>query len=247
VPYFNPLIPFMMINRMLVFGLLLLAAHVTKAQNFLDGAYRFSGSKEAYVTLNNGETITGFVDDIKRKKGLISAINLKDADGKETSLLPDQVKHMYLAPTGYDKMNSDLKIFNNASKWNDDKSAHAEYIKQGYVFFETTEVVVKKQKVTMLLQLVNPGFANGIKVYFDPMATETGGVSVGGLQVSGGDQRSYYFKKGEKTAIKIGKGNYEDEFTNLYADCSEFKKNFAKKTKWSQVEKHVFFYSENCQ
>lgn len=235
-----------MINRILTLGLLLLAVHSVNAQNFLDGAYRFSGTKEAYITLNTGETITSFVDDIKRKKGLISVIKLKDAAGKEVTLSPDQVKHMYLAPTGFDNLTQALDDANTVSRWNEDKSAHAEYIKQGYVFFETTEVMVKKKKMTLLLQLVNPGFANGIKVYFDPWATETGGLAVGGLQVTGGDKRSFYFKKGDKTAIKIGKGNYEDEFANLYGGCDAFKKKFGKKMKWSQVEEHVFFYSENC-
>lgn len=235
-----------MINRILTLGLLVLAAHSVNAQNFLDGAYRFSGDKEAYITLSSGETITSFVDDIKRKKGLISVIELKDAEGKKMTLKPEQVKHMYLAPTGFDKMSQETNIAFNSSKWKDDKSAHAEHIKQGYVFFETTEVMVKKKKITLLMQLVNPGFANGIKVYFDPWATETGGVSLGGLQVTGGDKKSYYFKKGDKTAVKISKANYEDEFANLYGGCDAFKKEFAKKTKWSQVEKHVFFYSENC-
>ncbi len=236
-----------MINRILAIGLLLFAAHSANAQNFLDGAYRFSGSKEAYITLSNGETITSFVDDIKRKKGLISAINLKDADGKETSLAPDQVKHMYLAPTGFDKVSRALDDSDNVTKWSKDQSAHAQYIKDGYVYFETTEVMVKKKKMTLLMQLVNPGFANGIKVYFDPWASETGGIAVGGLQVSGGDKRSYYFKKGDKMAVRISKKNYEDEFNSLYGGCAAFKKNFGKSKKWSQVEKHVFFYSENCQ
>ncbi|NUO02776.1 MAG: hypothetical protein HUU01_19380 [Saprospiraceae bacterium] len=236
-----------MINRMLTLGLLIIAAQSMNAQSFLDGAYRFSGTKEAYVTLNTGETITSFVDDIKRKKGLIRSIELKDAAGKKTTLSPEQVKHMYVAPTGFDNLSRALDDANTISRWDEDKSAHAEYIKQGYVFFETTEVMVKKKKMTMLLQLVNPGFANGIKVYFDPMAAETGGLAVGGMQVTGGDKKSFYFKKGDKTAVKISKKNYEDEFSGLYGGCDAFKKEFAKNKKWSQVEKHVFFYSENCQ
>lgn len=236
----------MMINRILALGLLILAAHSANAQNFLDGAQRFSGNKEAYITLTTGETITSFVDDIKRKKGLISVIELKDASGKKMALKPEQVKHMYLAPTGFDKMTQETNIAFNSSKWKDDKSAHAEHIKQGYVFFETTEVMVKKKKMTLLMQLVNPGFANGIKVYFDPWATETSGLSVGGLQVTGGDNKSYYFKKGDKVATRIFKKNYDDEFAGLYSGCDAFKKEFTKNKKWSNVEKHVFFYSENC-
>lgn len=232
--------------RIMSAALLLLTAPLAKAQDFLDGAQRFSGNKEAYLTLSSGEEVTGFVEDLNRKKGLISSIVLKDTDGKETTYAPDQVKHMYLAPTGYDQFVQGSDKAFNAARWNEDQSAHAQHIKSGYVFFETTEVMVKKKKMTLLLQLVNPGFANGIKVYFDPFATETGGVSVGGLQVSGGDKRSYYFKKGDATAVRIGKKEYDDESAKLYKGCSGLKKEFPKGLKWSQVAKHVFFYSENC-
>ncbi len=235
-----------MTSRLLAFGLLL-AASSMNAQDFLDGAYSFSKSKEAYVALNSGEQITGFVDEIKRKKGLISSINLKDAEGKKTALSPDKVKNMYLAPSGFDKLTQGYAKAATATRWNEDKSAHAEYIKQGYVFFETAEVMVKKKKMTMLLQLVNPGFAEGIKVYFNPMAGQTGGVAVGGIQMTGGDQRSFYFRKDNGVAVLVNKGNYSKEAANLFSGCEAFDKEFGKDLKWGQVEKHVFFFSENCR
>ncbi len=233
--------------RLLSIAMLLVSATLLNGQDFLDGAYGFSHSKEAYFTLKTGEEITAFVDNVKRKKGLISSIEIKDAAGKKTSLSPDKVKHMYLPPTGFDKFSRALDAAGTATKWDQDHSAHAEHIKNGYVFFENTEVMVKKKKMTMLMQLINPGFANGIKVYFNPLATETGGLAVGNIQVTGGDDRSCYFKKGDKTAYLINKKNYSKEVNNLYGDCPDLAKAFDNKFKWSEAPRHVFHYSEKCR
>jgi hypothetical protein len=225
---------------------LLFTSLTSFGQDFLDGAFSFSSKKESYITLNDGKEIVGFIDDIDRKKGLIEEITIKDMDKKKIKLKPEEVKHMYIAPSGWDKLSKGANLMNDATKWDDDKSAHAEHIKSGYVFFETTEVMIKKEKMTLLLQLVNPGFARGIKVYFDPRASESASVGIGGITVAGGGAKSYYFKKGDGVAYKMEKKNYDDEFANLYGDCPELAKEFGELTGWKRVAEHVFFYSEKC-
>lgn len=217
------------------------------SQEFLDGSFTFSKKKESYLTLKDGQEIVGYIDDIDRKKGLIEEITIKDEKKKKMKFKPSDIKHMYIAPSGFDKMSSVIDKAYDATKWNDDKSAHANHIKNGYVFFETTDVMIKKKKMTLLLQLLNPGFANGIKVYFDPFAKETASLGVGGINVVGGDAKSYYFKKADAVAFKMEKKNYDKEFKNLYGDCQDLMKEFSEKNTWKNVEKHVFFYSENCK
>jgi hypothetical protein len=233
--------------KILTIAFCLVSISFLMGQDFLEGSHTFSSKKESYITLQNGTEVTGFIDDIDRKKGLIEEIVLKDKDGKKIKLKPEQVKHMYIAPSGFDKLsNANAKMY-NATKWEDDKSAHAAHMKEGYVFFESTDVMIKKEKMKLLLQLINPGFANKIKVYLDPYASETGGLAFGGIQVTGGDAKSYYFKKGDAVAFKLQKKNYDEEWENLYGDCPALKKEFAKKMGWSEVERHVYYYSENCK
>lgn len=234
-------------KRILSLFITLLFSGVLMAQNFLDGSFTFSNKKESYITLKDGKEIVGFIDDIDRKKGLIEEIAIKDQNKKKIVLKPDDVKHMYIAPSGFDKLTTLDKKMYDATEWTEDQSIHNEFVKKGYVFFETTEVLIKKKKMTLLLQLLNPGFAKKIKVYFDPYADETMAVGFGGINVAGGDAKSYYVKKGDAVAFKLQKKNYEEEFENLYGDCPELKKEFAKKLGWSNVEKHIFFYSENCK
>jgi hypothetical protein len=232
--------------KFFTFAFVFFTCFTSFGQDFLDGSFTFSSNKESYITLKDGKEIVGFIDDIDRKKGLIEEITIKDMDKKKIKLKPEDVKHMYIAPSGFDKLGKGVNVMNNMTKWDEDKSAHAAHIKDGYVFFESTEVMIKKEKMTLLMQLVNPGFARGIKVYFDPRANESASLGIGGITVAGGGAKSYYFKKGDKIAFKMEKKNYDDEFENLYGDCPDFKKEFAKEQGWSKVEKHVFFYSEKC-
>lgn len=217
------------------------------AQNFLNGAVTFSHKKEAYLTLATGEDIVGVVDRVRTKKGLVKQIDLVLADGKKVSYMPEQVSYMYLAPSGFDKLINDYTKVTNLTRWNEDQSAHAEHIKAGYVYFETTEVMIKKKKMTMLLQLVNPGFARGIKVYFDPFAVKSGGVQMSGIQMTGGEYKSYYFRKGDGIAERVKSGDYKEKFPLFFGDCAGMEAAYPGRKKWHEVEKHVFFYSEECQ
>ncbi|MBK8699843.1 MAG: hypothetical protein IPN29_10030 [Saprospiraceae bacterium] len=175
------------------------------AQDFLDGSFTFSKKKAAYLTLTDGKEITGFLDDIDRKKGLIKKIVLKDSTGKKMEFLPEQLQYMYLAPTGWDKFTRSMEKVNDFSEWDRDQTINKAYIKDGYVRFEKAEVIIKKDTLNLLMQLVNPGYASKIRVYFDPNAAETSSMAIGGMTVSGGDAKSYYVKRMGDTAYKLEK------------------------------------------
>lgn len=230
-----------------LFILLVFASKILYSQDFLDGSFSFSSDKASYITLNDGKEIVGLIDDIDRKKGLIEEITIIDAEKKKVKLKPEEVKHMYIPPSGFDKLGRLNKTITNSEKWDDDHSAHAQHIKDGYVYFETTDVWIKKKKMTLLLQILNPGFARNIKVFFDPYAGETASFGFGGIKVAGGDAKSYYVKKGDDVAFRLHKKNYEEEFDKLFNDCPELKKHFTKDMEWESLEKHVFFHSEKCK
>ena len=233
-------------NRFLILMSFLVITTSLSAQDFLDGASTFSSSKESYFTLMDGTEITAFIADIDRKKGLIEEITIKDADKKKRVLKPAEIKHMYLPPSGWDKLARADRMMGDITKWDDDKSAHATHIKDGYVYFETTEVMIKKNKMTLLLQLVNPGFGSKIKVFFDPYASESASFGVGGFTVAGGDAKSYYVKKGDEVAFKLQKKNYKEEWEHLYSDCPKLKEEYSKDLGWGEFERHVYFYENSC-
>lgn len=235
----------------LKFKLLLISififSQLLTAQNFVEGAYRFSSKKIAIINLANGTTVKGYIDDIDRKKGLIEEIVIKDSiTKKKVTYKPEQIKDMYIPPSGYDKLVTAHSVIHNAQKWTND-TINSTYIKEGYAYFENADVMIKKKKMTLLVQLVNPGFANKIRVYLDPNAAETTSYGIGGITLAGGDAKSYYVKKGKDVAFKLTKKEYDEEFKNLYGDCPAFYNEASKKIYWSDLEKHIYNYSLNCQ
>lgn len=225
---------------------ILFIAFLGYSQDFLDGANTFSSKKTVFMTLKDGTEVTGTMASIGRKKGLIKDITLEDSLGRETEYLPEHISKMYIAPSGTDKF---LRGYNDAfdlSKLEEDQSLNKEHIKNGYVLFESNEVMIKKEKKVLLLQLVNPGFCSEIRVYYDPYAAETASASFGGFKLAGGDAKSYYVKKGDGVAFKLEKKNYEDEMKNLYGDVANYKNVIMHEDdiRWFDFPKHIVKYTK---
>ena len=114
------------------------------AQELLSPSFSFSHKKTAYITLLDGTEIKGNIKDIDRKKGLIDFIKLKDGSGKKHKLNPDKIKHMYLPPSGVDKLGKALDFVTDVQKWQDEK-LEQDLLNQGYIYFESTDVKIKKK------------------------------------------------------------------------------------------------------
>jgi hypothetical protein len=215
-------------------------------QSFLQGYDLFSNNQESYFTMSNGEELVATIDKIKRKKGLIMQINVKLADGQKRTLKPDDIKSMFLPPSGFDKLAKFNDKISNLNELEKDRSLHQEYVKEGYVYFENCEVQIKKKTMKLLMQLVNPGFASKIKVFHDPYAAESASIGVGGLTVAGGIDKSYYIKKGDDKAFRLLSKDYRKLWKDIYGNCKELEKEVGTKKDWKNFEQHVYFYDQNC-
>lgn len=219
----------------LLFIMIILKLQIISAQNFLDSYNRFSRKADAIVILTNGEEIKAPIDRLKLSKGLIQEVTVKQA-GKKRVLKVSEIKNIYAKPSGLEKLGVVHKVGITPRKWNDDRSMHATYVKEGYVFYEQVTVLANKKRETFLLQLLNPGFANGIKIYTDPRASQSASVDVAGLTGAGDNAKSYYVKKGDEVAFRLYRKNYDDEFGHLYGDCKAFVKEFPKENGWHNIE-----------
>ncbi|MBK7010546.1 MAG: hypothetical protein IPH36_18915 [Saprospiraceae bacterium] len=112
--------------------------------------------------------------------------------------------------------------------------------------FEYAEVKIKDKQLSLLLQLVNPGYAEKIKVYFDPQASETASVGIGGFTVAGGIAKSYYVKNGDDVAFKLEKKHYKEKHPALYGECEALKKAYPKNMDWEDFSRHVFTHAKEC-
>jgi hypothetical protein len=121
-----------------------------------------------------------------------------------------------------------------------------EIINREYVIFETA-LTPKETDKYQLMQLVNPGFDNSIKVFAVP-GKQTMGWSAGGVPITGGEARAYRLVKGKEKAVEVKKGNYSQYFESLYSDCPKMLSAFNDDNrKWDDIALHVFFYDQVCK
>ncbi|CAN1558783.1 hypothetical protein MCERE19_02528 [Spirosomataceae bacterium] len=205
------------------------------SQSFMEGFDRFSSKKITYLTLSDGSKVEGVIEDLDRKRGNISEISLK-VDGKKKTYKPDQIKEMYLPASGLDKLSKQIEVATNFSK-----DLNSDRITDGYGFFEYTQVEIKGKVQSLLMQLVNPGFHNKVRVYFNPFATETMSVDLGPMKVGGLD-RSYFVKVGDEPAYRITKGNYNEKSKELFKGCAAAMSALKKDSDWSKFERIVYVH-----
>jgi hypothetical protein len=234
-----------MTKRILPLLLGILTTGSISAQRFQPGTFTFSGKKIAYITMEDGSQIQGEVKDLDRKKGLIKEVKVKTS-GKKQKLKPANIKFMYLPPSGWDKLGKTLDFLSDAQQW-DAVDLDKDIIGKGYVYFEKVPVRIKKKIRPMMMQLINPSFSGKTKVYFDPMAKETASLGVGGLTLAGGNEKSYYVRKGDAPAFRLYKKDYDKQFQPLFGDCPLLAEQYGKNPKWSDLEAHVYRYAKECK
>jgi hypothetical protein len=222
--------------------LMFVACCTMSAQDLVSPSYGFSHSKTAHITLADGTEISGIIKDIDREKGLIEYIKLQDAAGKKHKLKPEDIKFMYLPPSGLDNLAKKMDFVSDFQKWNDDK-LNQEYIKEGYAYFETAAVKIKKKESKLLMQLLNPAFSKEFKIYCDPYAKETASLGIGGVKFVGGDAKSYYVAKKDAPAFLLKKKEYKKEFAPLWGSCEKLI-SANPEPKWTDLTKHAITYSE---
>jgi hypothetical protein len=212
------------------------------AQAFLPPFEGFSMKKTTYVTMKDGTEMEGNMKNMKRKKGLISQVWLK-VDGEVNKIPAEDIANMYVPASGLEKFAVSMEQASDSRTWKSD-GIEQERLKEGYAYYEFSEVLHKKETRKLLLQLLNPGFANGIRVYHDPFATETASAGFGGIQVAGGDAKSYYVKKGDEKAFRLKKKDYEEAFAKLFGDCESVLNSIEKGPRWVDFPVHAYEYAD---
>ena len=206
---------------------------------------QYSHKKPAYLTLSDGSEVEGTIKDVDRKKGLIEEITL-EVRGKKKKFLPKDLQSAYLPPSGLAKFLDAMDFINDPHQWvNRDLDQHK--LAEGYVYLEMSEVMIKKKKMTLMLQLLNPTFSNRIKIYNDPFAKESFQVNVAGFKAAGGHEKSYYVKKGDEVAYRFYKKDYKEQFFDLFKDCENLIEKHKEDLYWPRFSRHTYEYSTDCK
>jgi hypothetical protein len=221
-------------------ALLLMTAGETFAQEFIPAIERFSSKKESFLVTTKGDTTKFFIDDLDRKKGLIVNVTGKGADGKKFEYKAEDVKFMALAPSDYAKFAAFNEGTSSIARAN---KTDFKQINRDLVFFYQEFLDDKKR--TVLVQQINPGFDSKVRVYDDPFAAQTAGVALGGIQMTGGNDKSFYVNYNGKT-FRLFKNNYGKMFTEFFGNCPEVKQQY-KNAAWRDFAEHLYLYEKACQ
>ncbi len=222
-----------------------IASFSVQAQKFLKPFESVSHKKTTYIIKEDGSEMEGTVKKLNRKKGLVKKVKIKNEAGDKMEVPIEEISYAYLPQSGIDKFFKFDDFLTDATQW-DAGLYDLDRIKDGYAFFEKSQVKVKKKERTLLMQLLNPGTCSRIKVYHNPFAGETAGLGVAGIKVAGGKDKSYYIRIDDGVAFKITKKGYKKQFAKIFTDCKEVKKEFGKSKSWSKFEKAVFAYNAAC-
>ena len=228
-----------MIRRCFQLGLVLLTTSQAFSQEFLPAIERFSSKKESFLVTSKGDTTKFFLDDLDRKKGLIVNVAGRTADGKKFEHKAEDVTFMALAPSDYAKFAAFSE--GSASVIRASKTDFKQ-INRDLIFFYQ-EYLDDKQR-TVLVQQINPGFDSKLRVYDDPFAAQTAGIGVGGMQMTGGMDKSFYVNYKGKT-FRMYKRDYDRMFPEFFGNCPNLKAQY-KNAAWRDFAEHLYFYEQTC-
>lgn len=227
---------------------LLASIFCVKAQSFLVPVEGFIGAQPSKVVTVTGDTIKGELKSAMFMNGLLKSFTYELAGtGEKRKFKAEEVKYLRIKASkmaNLESMASGASSLRRMSNTNFDDIKNREFIE-----FEQALQPGDKTKYA-LLQLLNPGFDSKIKVYSDPAGQKTSTTTIGGMAVTGGEDKSYLVVKGGIKAERVKKKDYNESFAMLFGDCPELIKNFSasgEKLSFFDFATHVFDYDKACQ
>ncbi|MFK5855699.1 MAG: hypothetical protein QM503_06175 [Bacteroidota bacterium] len=224
--------------------LILFFASTLSAQNFstMINNENIAWLRDYTITTADGDVYeTEKLSSYSAANGRLKSLSFKTKDGVKHKLKADEISEVRARLTKFAKA---ATISDNATK--SIKSAvttdYAGIIAENLVRFNSVEYNKKKGKKAML-QLINWGFDQKLKVYPDP-ASESGTTSVTGIAVSGGQIKSYFIVKGDQT-FTVNKKSYKKLYNGIYGDCSEMEVN-PKSITIKNLAQDILKYNSSC-
>lgn len=225
--------------------ILLLAATISSfGQAFISAVSEFQPSNNCKMELLDGTIVEGKVSMVTISNGYISSLSLKEADGVKHKHKAAEIKQFKVKMGFLAKLDAAAEASSSISEMI--SADFNEILEREYIIYKQALLPKKKDKYR-LLQLVNPGFDAKIQVYDDPGGKETGGLSSGSFQLSGGKDKSYLVVVDGKKSVKVKKGSYKKDFPELYGGCNEFLDTVKpRKPNFWDMAAHVFAYDQLC-
>jgi hypothetical protein len=223
--------------RSWLFALVLLPS-VAEAGALIPPMLGVQPNKPCYVVATDGTRSEGKVYAAAGPGGEIMKLKVVGDDGVKHKFKAAGVKELGNQPGDFAKSMAGMAT-------SDSVAAHNVYdsrdMPEWAIWYP---IAMPKNGKIVLLQRINPGFDHRIQVYPDPYAQETSGVAVGGVQATGGVEKSYIIVKDGATPVLAKKSDYDKQYAELFGDCATMPA--VEKLDWKDFGDHVQAYDQAC-
>lgn len=196
---------------------------------------------EVYVVTLAGDTIRGqYRGSTSNQNGLVR-MTIKSGDEK-MKLEASNMQLLAVQPGTFAQMGN-VALFPALESIENEAFTEA-LPTDGWVFYERQRMPTKKERY-QLLQVLNRGFDQKVKVYAHPNASSTGGTSLNGIVVEGNLDNQHFVSVNGGPVFKIDNLGYKKRaLKELYSNCELLA---GKKLKWKDFARHVFQYDQECE
>lgn len=224
-------------------SLLLLIALVSEvaSQEFLTPYNTFVSDKLAYVITQEGDSVSGYLRSATEGSGFIRRVTILDEFGNKRKFKATQLERFAIQPGAFAKI--EAAASNTFSLRQAIQTDFDAVLDRDWLIYDSQEIPRRKDK-TGLLQLLNPGFDQHIKVYHHPNGSKSMPISLGNVRVLGGEDRTFLVVKHNGKPEIVRKAKYKKAFARLFADDPDFIRNWQKGAKFRDFAQHVAVYSQ---
>ncbi len=224
-----------------IFSLLAFMVIESRAQEFLAPYETFFSGQLAYVVTTDGDVIYGQLRSAVSGPDRIKRLSIIDDYGKKHKLKASKIERFAIQPSFFGT--AEAVAVNSSSIKEIMNVDFDELVNREWLIYEQVLLPRRKKEKYALMQLLNPGFSGRVKVFHNANSSETMPVSIGGLRVVGGEDRSYIVVKDNKQAVFVRKAGFVKDFARLFGDRPEFIKKASKRPKFRNFASHVQEYN----
>lgn len=224
--------------------ILFICVNINYGQGFVTPLESLQG--DATIITTDGKMLNGKIRSASFGPRGISRLSFIENNNKKHVLKPANLKSLKIKVDDLAKLEmladktSNLKKLINAD--------FDEIVDRKYIYYERVELPNKKGSYR-LLQLVNPGFDQKLKVYHNPLG-KSGTTSIGNIAVSGNEARSYIVtRRGVPGSVIIRKNKYRKAyFPDLFGNCPRIKSMYpVKEIDFEDFAEHIVVYNKLCK
>ncbi len=211
------------------------------AQDFVEPFSDFVSNRECYVITNDGETIVGYLGGATESRGFITRLRIRDEDGRLYKFKAEDIQRFAIRPGSFAKLSTlSEKSTSVRHILNTDQN---DILDREWIYYDAQNMPRRKNKIA-LLQLLNPGFDQHIKVYDHRNGSKSMPIGVQGIALVGGEERTYWVVKGEGKPMIVRKASFKKSFVDLFADEPDIIKAQRKRPKFRDFAGHIQSYNE---